>query len=117
MKPADAYRKVRKICLSLPEAVEKPFGDHTAPAFRVRDRIFVFCQQDRPAIWFKGAPAAQEALVGSDPKRFFVPPYIGPKGWVGAYLDASTDWDEIAELVEESYRLIAPKRLAAKLGG
>ena len=57
----------------------------------------------------------QEALVGSDPERFFVPQYTGPKGWVGAWLDVDPDWDEIAELIEESYRLVAPKRLVAQL--
>lgn len=113
---SDAYRRVRKISLALPEAVEKPFGGHTSPAFRVRDKIFVFCfQEGRPAISLKGAPGAQQALVGSDPERFFVPPYSGPKGWVGAYLDVEQDWDEIAELIEESYRLVAPKRLVKTL--
>ena len=116
MRKADAYRRIAKICLALPEVVNKPFGGHTSPAYRVRDKIFVFCyQQGRPAISFKGAPGAQQALVGSDPDRFFVPPYSGPKGWVGANLDIEQDWGEIAELVEESYRLIAPKRLVAAL--
>lgn len=102
--------------MALPEALEKPFGGHTSPAFRVRDKIFVFCYQEgRAGISVKGAPGAQQALVSSDPDRFFVPPYSGPKGWVGAYLDMDQDWDEIAELIEESYRLIAPKRLVAML--
>jgi predicted DNA-binding protein (MmcQ/YjbR family) len=102
--------------MALPEVVEKPFGGHTSPALRVRDKIFVFCHQEgRDAINFKGAPGAQQALVGSDPGRFFVPPYSGPKGWVGAYLDVRQDWDELAELIEDSYRMIAPKRVAAQL--
>lgn len=118
VRRSDAYRRIRKICLALPEAVEKPFGGHTSPAFRVRDKIFVFCYQEgRPGISFKGAPGAQQALVNSDPERFFVPPYSGPKGWVGGFLDIDQDWDEIAELIEESYRLIAPKRLVAQLEG
>ena len=116
MRKADAYRRVRKICLSLPDGVEKPFGGHTSPAFRVRDKIFVFCYQEgRAGISFKGTPGAQQALVQSDPERFFVPPYSGPKGWIGAYLDVDQDWDGIAELIEESYRLIAPKRLVKLL--
>lgn len=115
MGERDTYARVRRICLSFPEVVEKPMGGHTAPAFRVRDKIFVFCYQEGPAaINVKGAPGAQEAYVGSDPERFFVPRYTGPKGWIGAYLD-DADWDEIAELIEESYRLIAPKRLVAEL--
>ena len=52
-------------------------------------------------------------LVGADPKRFFVPPYVGHKGWVGMRLDDEADWDEVAKIVRRSYRLIAPKRLAA----
>jgi hypothetical protein len=51
-------------------------------------------------------------LVGADPKRFFVPPYVGHKGWIGVRLDDKPDWDEVAELVKRSYRLVAPKRLA-----
>ncbi len=116
MNMTQAYARVRKICVALPEVEEKPFGGLTAPAFRIRDKIFVFCYgEGRPGINVKGAPGAQEALVASDPERFFVPAYTGPKGWVGAYLDAEQDWDEIAELIEESYRLIAPKRLVAEL--
>ena len=116
MRKADAYRRVRKICMALPEAVEKPFGGHTSPAFRVREKIFVFCYQEgRAGISVKGAPGAQQALVSSEPDRFFVPPYSGPKGWIGAYLDVAQDWDEITELIEESYRLVAPKRLVAQL--
>jgi predicted DNA-binding protein (MmcQ/YjbR family) len=57
----------------------------------------------------------QQLVVGSDPKRFFVPPYVGSKGWIGAYLDVEQDWEELAELIEESYRLTAPKKLAAQL--
>jgi hypothetical protein len=57
----------------------------------------------------------QEALVASDPARYFVPAYVGHKGWVGARLDVDQDWDEMTELIEDSYRMIAPKRLAALL--
>ncbi|HVE92822.1 MAG TPA: MmcQ/YjbR family DNA-binding protein [Actinomycetota bacterium] len=118
MSRADPYRKVRQICLALPEAVEKPFGGHTSPAFRVRDKIFVFCfEVGRPAVNVKGAPGVQEALVEQDPGRYFVPAYTGPKGWVGAYVDGTPDWDEIAELIEDSYRLVAPKRLVSELDG
>ena len=57
----------------------------------------------------------QQALVESEAAKFFVPAYIGHKGWVGARLDIAQDWDEIAELIEDSYRLIAPKQLSARL--
>lgn len=116
MRKADAYRRLSKICLALPEAVNKPFGGHRTPAFRVRDKIFCGTGQvGRARMNVKAPPGVQEALVSSDPEKFFVPPYTGPKGWVGAYLDVEQDWDELAELVEESYRLIAPKRLVALL--
>jgi predicted DNA-binding protein (MmcQ/YjbR family) len=105
--------RLREICLSLPEAVEKPFGGHTAPSFRVRDKLFLMTSEDGGYLTFKAGPGVQEALVASDPERFFVPKYVGGKGWLGARLDVDQDWDELAELIEDSYRLIAPRRLAA----
>ena len=57
----------------------------------------------------------QDVLVEADPKRFFVPPYQGPFGWIGVRLDVDVDWDEVTELVEESYRMLAPKKLLAEL--
>jgi hypothetical protein len=57
----------------------------------------------------------QQALVASDPERFFVPPYVGHRGWLGVYLDVPVDWDEIAGIVEDAYRMVAPKRLLAEL--
>lgn len=107
--------RLRGICLGLPEAVEKPFGGHTAPSFRVRDKLFVMTSEDGRTVTFKAAPGVQEALVAADPDRFFVPAYVGAKGWVGARLDVGQDWDEIAELIEDSYRMIAPRRLVALL--
>jgi len=114
--PASKYKRVEKICLALPQAVNKPFGGHVAAAYRVRDKIFCGTRQvGRPSITFKGKPGAQEALVSSDPERFFVPAYTGSKGWIGAYVDIDQDWDEIAELIEESYRMVAPKTLVKQL--
>ncbi|MGH3392771.1 MAG: MmcQ/YjbR family DNA-binding protein [Actinomadura sp.] len=109
----DTGARLRDICLSLPEAVEKPFGGHTAPSYRVRDKLFVMTSEDGLSMTFKAGPGVQEALVAEAPERFFVPAYVGSKGWVGARLDVDQDWDEIAELVEDSYRMVAPKRLAA----
>ena len=57
----------------------------------------------------------QDILVGSNPARFFVPPYVGYHGWVGLWLDGEIDWEELADLVVESYRMTAPKRLTATL--
>ena len=116
MRKADAYRRIAKICLALPEAENKPFGGHSTPCYRVNDKIFCGTGQvGRPRINVKGAPGAQQALISSDPDRFFVPQYTGPKGWIGIWLDVEQDWDEVAELIEESYRMIAPKRLVASL--
>lgn len=111
MSDVDAPTRIREICLSLPEATEKPFGGHTAPSFRVRDKLFVMTGEDGLSMTFKAGPGVQEALVAESPERFFVPRYVGSKGWVGARLDVDHDWDELAELIEDSYRLIAPKRL------
>lgn len=109
--------RIRTIALALPEAVEKPFGGHTsAPAFRVRDKFFVMCSEDGGTINLKAAEGVQAILIRSDPDRFFVPKYVGPKGWVGVRLGSPTkaEWDEVAEMIIESYCLIAPARLVAQ---
>jgi hypothetical protein len=109
--------RIRSIALALPEVVEKPFGGHlTAPAFRIRDKFFVMCSEDATSINVKAPAGAQRILVNSDGERFFVPKYVGPKGWVGVRLDLKQppDWGEIEELICESYCLIAPKRLVAE---
>jgi predicted DNA-binding protein (MmcQ/YjbR family) len=66
-------------------------------------------------MWCKAPAGVQDILVNSNPKRFFVPPYVSHHGWVGVWLDIELDWDEIADLVEESYRMTASKRLKAQL--
>lgn len=112
-----ALDRLRALCLALPEATEKM--SHGAPTWFVRKVFVTFADRhhdDRVAFWCAAPPGAQEALVGSDPDRFFRPPYVGGRGWLGVYLDvAGVDWNEIAELVTDAYRTIAPKRLAAKL--
>ena len=82
------------------------------PTYRIANKIFAMerPQDDTVAVWCKAPPGSQAILVGADPARFFVPPYVGPKGWIGIRLDARVDWKEVATLVERSYRLIAPKR-------
>ncbi len=99
----DALGQLRSICLALPETTEKlTWGDH--PTFRVRDKIFAMYQADfhgdaRVSLWCKAPPGAQEGLVGADPDRFFVPPYVGHRGWLGVRLDAGLDPDELRELL------------------
>ena len=113
----DPVERLRALCLALPEAVEKPFGGHTSPSFRVGDKLFVMVSEDRTVMTCKAAPGVQEELVAAEPERFFVPAYVGHNGWVGARLDVEQDWGEIADLVEDSYRRTAPKRLVRMLDG
>ena len=107
--------RLQKICLALPEAEERETWD--LPTFRVRNKIF--CSQivrdDRPALMCKAPAGSQAILVGADPKRFFVPRYVGHKGWIGMCLDKGVDWREVAEIVKRSYRMTAPKKLAVRV--
>jgi predicted DNA-binding protein (MmcQ/YjbR family) len=108
--------RARALCLALPEAFELETWDH--PTFRVgsgRGKIFCTAAQDGSSLTVKADPIEREALlVQGDP--FYVPPYVGGKGWVGVLTErAGTDWEEVAELIATSYCLIAPKRLAEKV--
>ncbi len=110
--------RLRKICLALPEATEKQ--SHGEPTFFVGGKVFVTFTDNhhndgRVAIWCNAAPMAQDVLVGADPERFFVPPYVGHRGWVGVRLDRSPDWGEVAGICEDAYRQVAPKTLVALL--
>ena len=117
-KGKDLEEQVRSICLGLPGVTEKL--SHGAPAFFV-SRQFVQLwagghhDHDFPHLWCAAPPGAQEALVTSDPQRFFRPPYVGARGWLGLRLDGEVDWDEVEALCEDAYRVIAPKRLVAEL--
>ncbi len=110
--PSQPTERLRAICLALPEACEKETWGN--PTFRVREKIFAMERRDddRVSLWCKAPPGSQTILVAADPDRFFVPPYVGHKGWVGMRLDEGPDWEEVASLVRRSYRLVAPKRLA-----
>lgn len=100
---------IRRVCLALPEALEQETWGH--PTFRVGAKIFAAAAADGATMNCKAPPGVQAILVGADPARFFVPPYVGPRGWIGVRLDDCTDWDEIAALVGRSYRMTAPRRL------
>jgi hypothetical protein len=114
--------RLRKLCLALPDAHEvEAWGE---PTFRVRNRIYAMYASagnhhgaGRSAVWCKAAPGNQALMVRAAPDRFFVPPYVGPSGWVGVWLDGEVDWTELAALLRDSYRLVAPKRLAAQVIG
>lgn len=118
--PPRPLTRLRRLCLALPEAHEvEAWGE---PTFRVRRKLFAMHAGPnnhhgggRPAVWLKAAPGNQDLMVRAAPDRFFVPPYVGPSGWIGVWLDAPCDWAELAELVRDSYRLVAPKRVAARL--
>lgn len=106
---------LRRFCLALPEATERL--SHGEPTWSVADgKVFVTYSDhhhdDRLAFWCAAPAGVQRALVSAEPERFFVPPYVGHRGWLGVSLDVSVDWDQIAELVTDAYRVVAPKRLA-----
>ena len=115
LTPAQALTRIRRICLALPEATEKiAWG---SPTFRVRDRIFVMFLNDhhgdgRLAIWCNADRDAQMAIVEADPRRFFVPPYVGPRGWIGIRLDRRPSWAVVAALIAEGHRRVLPRRRA-----
>lgn len=117
---AGPLQRLRRICLALPGAHEKiAWGE---PTFRVRDRLFAMYADarnhhggGRHAVWCKATHLTQDMVVHRAPDRYFVPPYVGPSGWFGIYLDRSPDWGEVADRLREAYRLVAPKRLLAEL--
>jgi hypothetical protein len=122
-RPADdTLDRVRAICLALPEVTERL--SHGTPTWFVRNKsVFVQCwiaghhDDDFPHLWCAAAPGVQAELVASEPDRFFRPPYVGHRGWIGVRLDVAVDWDEIDHICRDAYRAVAPKRLAAELDG
>jgi hypothetical protein len=114
-----ALVRVRRLCLALPETTERL--SHGSPAFYVRDKTtFVMFLDDhhgdgRLALWCAAPPGAQEALVAADPERFFRPPYVGVRGWIGVRLDRGEDWERVAAVIDEAYRTVAPRKLLAQL--
>jgi hypothetical protein len=109
--------RLTKICLALPEATRQTTGRHAG--FYVRKKTFLYFLDDHHGdgivgISCKVLPGDNTVLIAADPKKFYMPAYIGSKGWVGLRLDVGkVDWEEVEELVTHSYRLIAPKSLAA----
>ena len=108
--------RVRTLCLALPETFELEAWGH--PTFRVgggRGKMFCTAAADGSSVTLKADPIEREALLAQG-EPFYLPPYVGHKGWVGIRLEESrTDWEEVAELVATSYCLIAPKRMAAQV--
>ncbi len=107
--------RLRAICLALPETSERL--SHGAPTFFVRGkRAFVmvltnFHGDGRFALWCAAPEGMQDMLVDADPERFFVPPYVGHRGWLGVRLDRGLHWNEIAGIAEDAYAEVAPAKL------
>lgn len=106
--------------MALPDAHEViAWGE---PTFRVRNKLFaMYASADthhgsgRPAVWCKATVNNQQIMIAAAPDQFFSPPYVGKSGWVGVWLDKRVNWTELEALLEDSYRLIAPKKLIAAL--
>jgi hypothetical protein len=114
-----ATARLRDICAGLPEVTERL--SHGAVTFFVRARRTVCYLTDdhhgdgRLALVCPARAGVQEEVVGSDPERFFRPPYVGHRGWIGLRLDIDPDWDEVAAIVEDAYRCVAPVTLVRRL--
>lgn len=109
----DAVERLRRIALVLPEVTEKL--SHGEVCFFVGKQFVALDDHHHGAghlaFWCPAPPGAQQELIAENPDRFFRPPYVGHRGWVGVRLDDDPDWDEIAEIVRDAYRQVAPKRL------
>jgi len=110
--------RVRRICLAFPEATERL--SHGAPAFFAGKQFMMLWpnghhDHEFPHLWCAAPAGVQAELLMAEPARFFRPPYVGSRGWIGLRLDGDVDWDEVAAICEEAFRTIAPKRLVALL--
>jgi hypothetical protein len=112
--------RLRAICLAFPEVTERL--SHGAPTWFVRGKktfvtLWAAGHHDVafPHLWCAAPPGAQQELIAADPGRFFRPPYVGHRGWLGVRLDRDPDWAEIAELCEDAYRTVAPASLVVRL--
>ena len=115
----DPLTKIREICLALPETSERL--SHGSPSFFIREKkTFVSFHDDhhhsdRIDIWCPAPPGVQEQMVEAEPERFFSPPYVGGRGWLGVNLDVEPDWEEVAGIIEEAFRHVAPKTVLKQL--
>jgi hypothetical protein len=116
MNEMDPLETLRALCMALPEVTERL--SHAEPTWFVRGKksFVMFADHhhdERLAFWCAAPEGAQDVLIGADPERFFRPPYVGVRGWLGVYLDVPQDWDEISVLVRDAYLTVAPRKLAA----
>jgi hypothetical protein len=118
LSAGDLEQRVRAICLALPEVTERL--SHGSPAFYV-GKQFVMLWPDGhhdhrfPHLWCAAPEGAQEGLVAAEPERFFRPPYVGSRGWLGMRLDGRVDWEEVEVICADAYRSVAPGRLLVRL--
>ena len=109
--------RIRKICLSLPETTERL--SHGAPSFFIRDKVGFVNYMDnhhddgRLALWCACPAGMREGLLRAQPDQYFVPPYVGVRGWIGVRLDRGPDWDAVERVIRDAYLVVAPRRLAA----
>jgi hypothetical protein len=113
--------RVRKVCASLPEVTERP--SHGSPAWFVRDKktIAMFVDDHHGdgilGIWCAAPPGVQEQMIDEEPDVFFRPPYVGHRGWIGVRLSRTVTNDEVRAILEDAFRVVAPKTLVARLDG
>ncbi len=120
--PPDPLIRLRALCLALPESTEKlAWGE---PTFRVNNKLFATYASagnhhgaGRPAVWIKAMPANQALLIDDDQDRYFKPPYVGPSGWIGVWLDKRPPWTAVQSLLQDGFRQVAPKKVLAAMDG
>ena len=120
--PAEPLIRLRALCLALPDSFEKL--SHGAPTFWATKRMFAMYASaanhhggGRPAVWIKATPMNQALVIADDPERYFKPPYVGPGGWIGVWLDRRPPWNAVSALLEDGFRQVAPKTVVAKMDG
>ncbi len=117
-KAEDTSQRIRSICLALPGVTERP--SHGAPAFFAKSQFLQLWanghhDHDFPHLWCAAPPGAQAEMIERDGDRYFRPPYVGGRGWIGLRLDRGIDWGEVETLCEDAYRVVAPKSLIKQL--
>lgn len=104
--------RVRRLCLAWPEATERLSHGEAAWFYRDRRQFVTSADHhhdDRVAIWCAAPPGARDELVEREPERYFVPPYVGHRGWIGAYMDVEVDWEAVEELIGNAYHTVTAR--------
>lgn len=113
-----ALDRLRARCMALPEVTERL--SHGEPAWFCGRQFVMYSDHHHDArlgFWCAAPDGAQAARANADPGRYFRPPYVGGRGWLGVYLDVEVDWEEVGDIVVDAYRMVAPRRLLARLDG